>query len=120
MKESDVTIEILKLQAELCKSLSDPKRLHIIKELRENERTVGELTNILGIKQSNTSQHLAILRKIGVVSPRKEGNTVYYKLADVKIAEACDLVREVIAQQLQNSQRLSSLLQPHNKTAKGK
>jgi ArsR family transcriptional regulator len=120
MKENDTASEALKLQAELCKSLSDPKRLHIIRELRESERTVSELTGILGIKQSNTSQHLAILRKIGVVSPRKEGNMVYYKLAHPKIAEACDLVHEVIAEQLQNSQRLSSLMQPHGRTARGK
>jgi len=113
MKETDVEIEVLNLQAELCQALSDPKRLHIIKELREGERTVGELTGILGIKQSNTSQHLAILRRIGVITPRKEGNTVYYKLAHPKIAEACDLVHEVIAEQLKNGQRISSLMQPH-------
>ena len=112
MKESDVEIDVLNLQAELCKSLSDPKRLHIVKELRGSEKTVGELTEILGIKQSNTSQHLAVLRKIGVITPRKEGNTVYYKLAHPKIAEACDLVHEVIAEQLKNGQRISSLMRP--------
>ena len=112
-KGDEVKIEVLRLQAELCKSLSDPKRLHIIQELRAGERTVNELADILGLKQSNTSQHLAILRKIGVVFPRKEGNMVYYKLAHPKIAEACDLVHEVIAEQLQNGQRLSSLIQQH-------
>src|SRR4030042_5652944 len=105
MKENDVEIEVLNLQAELCKSLSDPKRLYIIKELRGGESAFGELTGILGIKQSNASQHLAVLRKIGVIIPRKEGNTVYYKLAHPKIAEACDLVHEVIAEQLKNGQR---------------
>ena|SRR3972149_771711 len=110
MNKNDVEIDVLSLQAELCKSLSDPKRLHIIKQLRDSERTVGELMEILGIKQSNASQHLAVLRKIGVVTPRKEGNTVYYKLAHPKIAEACDLVHEVIAEQLRNGQRISSLV----------
>lgn len=110
MKEKDVETEVLNLQAELCKSLSDPKRLHIINQLRGSEKTVGELTEILGIKQSNASQHLAILRKIGVITPRKEGNTVYYRLAHPKIAEACDLVHEVIAEQLRNGQRISSLM----------
>lgn len=110
MKEKDVEIEVLHLQAELCKSLSDPKRLHIINQLRGSEKTVGELTEILGIKQSNASQHLAILRKIGVITPRKEGSTVYYRLTHPKIAEACDLVHEVIAEQLRNGQRISSLM----------
>ena len=69
MKQDIIKIEVLQLQAELCKSLSDPKRLHIIQELRLGERSVSELTEILGLKQSNTSQHLAVLRRIGVVSP---------------------------------------------------
>jgi ArsR family transcriptional regulator len=102
--------EVMRLQAELCKSLSDPKRLRIIQELRGGEKAVSELAGILGLKQSNTSQHLAVLRRIGVITPRKEGNTVYYRLADAKIAEACDLVHEVIADQLRRSERLSSLI----------
>ena len=110
-ENEEVKTEVLKLQAELCQSLSDPKRLKIIQELRREERTVSELAEILGLKQSNTSQHLAVLRRIGVISPRKEGSTVYYKLANPKIAEACDLVYEVITEQLRNSQRLSSLIQ---------
>lgn len=110
MQEDEVKKEVLKLQAELCKSLSNPKRLRIIQELREDERTVGELAEILGVKQSNTSQHLAILRKIGIISPRKEGNMVYYKLTHPKIAEACDLVNEVIAEQLYRSQQISNLM----------
>ncbi|HEX9976873.1 MAG TPA: ArsR family transcriptional regulator, partial [Dehalococcoidales bacterium] len=66
--------------------------------------------HILGLKQSNTSQHLAVLRKIGIISPRKEGSTVYYSLVNPKIAEACDLVHEVIAEQLQSKHILSSLM----------
>jgi len=112
MKKNDIEIDVLNLQAELCQALSDPKRLYIIKILREGERTVGDLTEILGIKQSNASQHLAVLRRIGVITPRKEGNTVYYRLAHPKIAEACDLVHEVIAEQLRNGQRISSLIRP--------
>jgi len=104
-------MEIFQLQAELCKCMSDPKRLCIIHELREGERSVHELAELLGMKQSNTSQHLAVLRKAGVITPRKEGSTVYYKLVNHKIAKACDLVREVIAEQLRSKQRLTSLMQ---------
>ena len=110
IKQYTIETEALQLQAELCKALSDPKRLHIIKELRGGERTVSELTEILGLKQSNTSQHLAVLRRISIVSPRKKGSSVYYRLANPKIAEACDLVREVIAEQLRSKQLLSRLM----------
>jgi ArsR family transcriptional regulator, virulence genes transcriptional regulator len=106
MKDA-VQMEVFKLQAELCKALSYPKRLHVIKELREGERTVNELTALLGLKQSNTSQHLAVLRRVGVVTTRKDGSTVYYRLADPKIAEACDLVHQVITEQLKGQRLLS-------------
>lgn len=110
MENNTMRHEILKLQAELCKSLSDSKRLQVIQELRGGEKTVSELAGILGLKQSNTSQHLAVLRRVGVILPRKEGNTVYYRLADAKIAEACDLVHELIGEQLLRSQRLSTMI----------
>jgi DNA-binding transcriptional ArsR family regulator len=110
MDNDAIRSEVLRLQAELCKSLSEPKRLQIIQELRGGEKAVSELSGILGLKQSNTSQHLAILRRAGVITPRKEGHTVYYSLTDAKIAEACDLVHELIGEQLQRNQRLSSLI----------
>ena len=109
--DESIQNEVLQLQAELCKSLSDPKRLRMIQELRSGEKSVSELAGKLGLKQSNTSQQLAVLRRIGVIVPRKEGNTVYYRLADGKIAEACDLVHEVIADQLRRSKMLSGLIQ---------
>ena len=52
-KENEGKIELLGLQTELCKPLSDPKRLRIIKELRSGERTVTKLANLLGLIQSN-------------------------------------------------------------------
>jgi len=105
----DERTEIFQLQADLCKSLADPKRLMIIHELREGERSVSELAESLGLKQSNTSQHLAVMRKTGIITRRREGSTVYYSLVNPKIAEACDLVRGVIADQLQKNQRLAGV-----------
>jgi len=101
--------ELFCLQAELCKSLADPKRLMIIHELREGERSVGELAESLGLKQSNTSQHLAVMRKAGIVKSRRDGSTAYYSLVNPKIADACDLVRGVIADQIQRNQTLFKL-----------
>lgn len=108
--KDDSKIEVFRLQAEFCKSLSEPKRLRIIHELRNGERSVSELAESLGMKQSNTSQHLAVLRKAGIVVPRREYSTVYYNLVSPRIAEACDLVREVIAQQAQRNQRLTRVV----------
>jgi ArsR family transcriptional regulator len=104
---SDGKVRVFHFQAEFCKSLSDPKRLRIIHELRDGEKSVGELAQSLGLKQSNASQHLAVLRKTGIITPRREQSTVYYRLVNPKIAEACDLVREVIAEQVRSSQSLT-------------
>jgi ArsR family transcriptional regulator len=98
------------LQAELCKSLADPKRLMMLHELRSGPKTVGELAEALGLKQSNTSQHLAVLRKAGLVATERQGNAVYYSLDNPRIAAACDLVREIIAEQLQRGQRLAAIV----------
>ncbi len=106
----DLPVEVFQLQAEFCKSLADPKRLMIIHELRDGEQSVNELAEKLGLKQSNTSQHLAILRKAGVIVPRREGNTVYYDLANSRIGQACDLVQSFIAEQLRSNQNLASIM----------
>jgi ArsR family transcriptional regulator len=103
-------IEIFRMQAEICKTLSDPKRLMIVHELREGELSVGQLGARLELPQANVSQHLAILRKRGIVSTRREGTTVYYCLASCKIGEACDMVRSVLSEQLAGNLALSQIL----------
>lgn len=103
-------MEIFQLQAGLCKSLADPKRLMIIHELRDGAKSVAELAESLGLKQSNTSQHLAVLRKTGVVVPQRQNNAIYYSLSTPRIAAACDMVREVIGEQLERSQTLIEAL----------
>ncbi len=106
----DPRAEVFQLQAEFCKSLADPKRLMIIHELRDGEKSVGELAERLGLKQSNTSQHLAVLRKAGVIAPRREGNTILYSLTDPMIGQACDIVRDFIAGQLRSKQTLAGVI----------
>jgi len=106
MDGEDATSEVFQVQAEFCKCLADPKRLMIIHELRTGEKSVNELSESLGLKQSNTSQHLAVLRNAGIVVARREGSLVFYTLVSEKIAQACDLVREVIATYLQRRQHL--------------
>jgi len=103
-------LQLFKMQAEICKTLSDPKRLMIVHELREGEQSVGQLAASLELPQANVSQHLAILRKRGIVSTRREGTSVYYSLASCKIGEACDMVREVLNEQLCSTRELAKLL----------
>jgi DNA-binding transcriptional ArsR family regulator len=102
--------QLFKMQADICKTLSDPKRLMIVHELRDGELSVGQLGTNLELPQANVSQHLAILRKRGIVSTRRDGTTVYYSLASNKIGDACDMVRSVLNEQLASSRDLAVLL----------
>ena len=102
--------ELYKLKAELCKTFSDPKRLMIINELRSGEKLVGDLAKVLDIPQAVVSRHLAILRHRGIVTPRRNGVNIYYNLTDPKIAQACDLVHEVLLNQINRNKKLAEKL----------
>lgn len=93
--------EIFRLHAQFCSALADPKRLLILMELRDGPRTVGELSSALTLRQSNTSQHLAILRSKGVVNTERDGAFVRYSVADTRILRALDLLLEVLATQFE-------------------
>jgi ArsR family transcriptional regulator len=100
-QDHDRLTEVFRLQANLCKSLAEPKRLMAVHELRHGPCSVGELAQRLGIRQSTMSQILAVLRQSGVITATRQGNTVNYQLQNPKITLACDIVREVIAEELQ-------------------
>ena len=103
-------LEFYSLKAELCKTFADPKRLIIIDELHEGERTVGDLARMLELPQAVVSRHLAILRGRGVVVPRREGTNIYYSLTDSKIGAACDLMHNILISQIENNRELTKRL----------
>jgi DNA-binding transcriptional ArsR family regulator len=102
------TIELFRLQAEICKTLADPNRLMLLHLLRDGEKSVGQLVESLRLPQSNVSRHLAVLRERSLVETRREGTTIFYRMANPKIGEACDLVREVLESQLTRNQALAN------------
>ena len=69
--------------SDLLKALGHPHRLMLLCQMIEGERTVGELAAALGIRESTTSQHLALLRRDGLVQPRRDGQTIWYSIASV-------------------------------------
>ena len=89
--------ELYALHASFCQALSDPKRLLIVAALRDGERSVGELCQMIGARQSNVSQHLALMRHLGLVETRRAEGNILYRLADPRIAEAVELLRSVQA-----------------------
>jgi DNA-binding transcriptional ArsR family regulator len=65
----------------LLGAMANEKRLMILCQLVEGERAVGELADLLDVRQSTVSQHLALLRRDGFVTARRDGQTLYYSLA---------------------------------------
>ena len=102
---------IYNLQAEISKTLANPIRLAILHNLRDGEKSVNEITEILGISQSNLSQHLAIMRQKSILKTRKKGTNIFYSVTNPKINQACDTVREVLIDQLKQKQDLAQSYQ---------
>src|SRR3990172_3234549 len=92
---------LYQLHAAACQTLANAKRLEILDRLRLGERTVGELAEAMGVSQPNVSQHLALMRRTGIVIARREGLHVRYRVASPKILRACALMREVLLEHLE-------------------
>lgn len=106
-----IDMTIYNLQAEISKTLANPIRLAILHNLRDGEKSVNELTEILGISQSNLSQHLALMRQKGILKTRKQGTSIYYSVTNPKINQACDMVRAVLIDQLNQKHELAQSFQ---------
>ena len=92
--------EIYKLHADVCKALSHPLRIEVIDILQEGELFFSDILEITGGLKSNLSQHLSVMVKQGILRMRKEGICNYYRLSSMKVARACDLMREVLTENL--------------------
>ena len=92
--------ERYRLHAEVCRVLTDPKRLMILDMLREGEHSVGDLAEELGCNLANASQHLAVLRSAGLVDTRRAGTSVLYSLAEPELVEACDVIHRIVGRRL--------------------
>lgn len=84
--------------AKFFRGLGDPTRVRILELLVDGEKTVGELVDELDGLQGRISSHLSCLRWCGLVTARREGRNVYYRLADRRIAKLLRLAEEFVAE----------------------
>ncbi len=80
---------------EMLKALANRHRLMILCQLNGAEASVGELAAMLGVRDSTVSQHLALLRKDGLVSTRREGQTIWYALASEPVRRLVGTLYEI-------------------------
>ena len=81
--------------AALLRLLGNERRLMIVCQLADGELSVGEIQPRVGLSQSALSQHLALLREEGVVTTRRSGQTIYYRLADPAAARLIETLAEL-------------------------
>ena len=96
MIDDELRAELEALTASVCRALNDPKRLMILYALGDERRSVGDLSELLGLSQSNVSQHLAVLRDRGIVDSTRDANRIIYTLRDARVLHAIDLLRNVM------------------------
>jgi DNA-binding transcriptional ArsR family regulator len=86
--------------------LSEPTRLKILHTICQDERSVGAIVAATGATQTNVSRHLALMLQAGVVSRRRDGNTVHYRVADPEFVEICRSVCVQIASRIDEQKPL--------------
>jgi DNA-binding transcriptional ArsR family regulator len=93
-------------QAEIFKALSHPVRIAILNLLRGGERCVCEFIPALEIEQPNVSRHLAVLKREGIITSRKDGLKVIYKVTDPRVFELLDLSNMIIKEHWREKTKL--------------
>jgi ArsR family transcriptional regulator len=99
--------EINILHAQVCSGLADPNRILILYELDKGAHNVSDLASTLEIPQPTVSRHLKILRERNMVTSERDGQSVFYSLADKRVIQALDLLRGMLADSLENQINLA-------------
>lgn len=104
---------LYQMKADFLKALAHPSRIRILEHLRTQERCVCRFTEDLDLEQSNVSQHLAVLKKQEIVSSRKEGMNMIYRVNHPEVFRILDMIDEVLYSQVHSAM---DLLKPARKS----
>ncbi|RME05374.1 MAG: ArsR family transcriptional regulator, partial [Anaerolineae bacterium] len=107
--------EVTRLHAQICSALSDPRRIMMLYLLAQRPWSVTDLAHEIGISQPAASRHLKVLRERGLVTATRRGASVEYALADRRLIQALDTLRQVLYDSV--STRASLLEQAQAQTA---
>jgi DNA-binding transcriptional ArsR family regulator len=110
---------MVELVARRFRMLGEPQRLRILQVLEEGEKTVGDVVDALSGNQPNISKHLQALNGAGLVSRRREGNSIFYAIADPVVFKLCELVcRSATDEARGRLESLTGIEQPAQKRSK--
>ncbi|WP_328958936.1 metalloregulator ArsR/SmtB family transcription factor [Kitasatospora purpeofusca] len=109
---SVTTVPLYQHKAEFFKTLGHPVRIRVLELLSEREHTVAELLPEVGVEPAHLSQQLAILRRSGVVTSRREGTSVVYRLTSPETGELLTVARSILTALLTDRAGLLDDLRP--------
>lgn len=101
------------------RALGDPGRLSLLASLQRGERSVGALAVATGRTQPNVSQHLASLQRAGLVEARREGNHVFYRIADPTVLRICDAVCDSLVARARAARRQTAAAESRRRRRAG-
>lgn len=87
--------EVYERNAQIYKMLANPKRLEILNAITDREATVTEISKMLGVRKANTSQHLMVLRYLGLVKVRRQGKNAFYRIVNAGLVEPCKILKDL-------------------------
>ncbi len=117
-KPSDEELELL--HAELCSALSDTTRLAILYDLAEGRRSVGEIVASLKLPQGTISRHLKMLRERSILLAERDGNRVFYRLAEPRVLAILTLMREILRDNLRRTREAAQRIEAARGPASGR
>jgi DNA-binding transcriptional ArsR family regulator len=105
-----ISKEVFEMQSRLCQAMSSAARLEIIHLLRSGRQPVRSLAEATGLGQATLSRHLTVLRTIGLVTVQRQGQENIYQLANPKMAAICDLMLQILDEQLTHQAEIASTI----------
>jgi len=101
--------KIFEIQAELCRAMGNPLRMEIVHLLRSGPLNVNDIASGVEQHQATVSRNLTVLRNAGIVVTERDGNNVVYQIANPKLVDVCDLMRQVLMEQIDQRSKLLDL-----------
>jgi DNA-binding transcriptional ArsR family regulator len=101
--------KIFEIQAELCRAMGNPLRMEIVYLLRNGPLNVNDIVSAVEQHQATVSRNLTILRNARIVATERDGNNILYQVANPKLVGVCDLMREVLIEQIDQHSKLLNL-----------
>jgi ArsR family transcriptional regulator, arsenate/arsenite/antimonite-responsive transcriptional repressor len=114
-----VTVPLYQAKAEFFRMLGHPVRIRVLELLQDGPMPVRDLLEQIEVERSNLSQQLAVLRRSGIVTSLRDGDTVVYSLAGPDVAELLRAARRILTELIAGQQELLAELREADTTASG-